>query len=354
MLGSAGRGGFFLSPSKVGKMGPPADGVKRITLVSPARAGNVGRRGRGRPARAGSRRPRAESRPGFPGPRARPPPGGSARPAPPPQIRHGQGFHNVAGEQDFNSYRSEEFLDAHLTEVGWKQALGLREALRGAGAAPDLVVVSPLTRTLETAAGCLGGAALGGGAGAAGALMLAQAGEEGRRTACPGFLPGAAPFLAHEYCREGHGRHPCDRRSPLRVVRPRFPGVAEWAVETDEDTWFDPAVRESPEHLVRRATAFLAWLRARGEAHIAVVSHAEFLGALCYVLGHMAASQRDRDEVTLSFKNCEMRTVEIRGDPAHPGHGVMRPTGLKFPGGSGAAREGPVPWPAQAPAAAPV
>lgn len=39
------------------------------------------------------------------------------------QIRHGQGYHNVAGEQDEENYKLEEFRDAHLTELGWTQVL---------------------------------------------------------------------------------------------------------------------------------------------------------------------------------------------------------------------------------------
>ena len=30
-------------------------------------------------------------------------------------VRHGQGFHNLYGEQDTVQYRSEKYFDAHLT-----------------------------------------------------------------------------------------------------------------------------------------------------------------------------------------------------------------------------------------------
>ena len=36
-------------------------------------------------------------------------------------IRHGQGFHNVAGELDAVAYKSGRYEDAHLTELGWQQ-----------------------------------------------------------------------------------------------------------------------------------------------------------------------------------------------------------------------------------------
>ena len=36
-------------------------------------------------------------------------------------IRHGQGYHNVAGHIDTAEYLKWEYEDAHLTELGWKQ-----------------------------------------------------------------------------------------------------------------------------------------------------------------------------------------------------------------------------------------
>ena len=73
-------------------------------------------------------------------------------------IRHGEGFHNAAGHRDANEYGSCEWLDAHLTPTGWQQAWALNSHIRALGTAfcADLVVVSPLVRTLETAAGVFG------------------------------------------------------------------------------------------------------------------------------------------------------------------------------------------------------
>jgi len=35
-------------------------------------------------------------------------------------IRHGEGFHNVAGAISKENYKSYDYFDAHLTEIGWK------------------------------------------------------------------------------------------------------------------------------------------------------------------------------------------------------------------------------------------
>lgn len=73
-------------------------------------------------------------------------------------MRHGEGFHNVAGAANEQEYLNPRWLDAHLTTVGWQQAAALRRHIQGLpGFRADLVVVSPLTRTLETAAGVFGG-----------------------------------------------------------------------------------------------------------------------------------------------------------------------------------------------------
>ena len=48
---------------------------------------------------------------------------------------------------------TDDRFDAHLTEEGWKQAEDLNRHIVNAGLKVDLVVVSPLSRALETAVG---------------------------------------------------------------------------------------------------------------------------------------------------------------------------------------------------------
>lgn len=36
-------------------------------------------------------------------------------------IRHGEGYHNVAGRKSTEEYKKEDYADAHLTELGWTQ-----------------------------------------------------------------------------------------------------------------------------------------------------------------------------------------------------------------------------------------
>ena len=65
----------------------------------------------------------------------------------------------MAGRRDQTAYLSSEYFDAHLTERGWRQAHALRDHI---AALPEplrveAVIVSPLSRALETAAGAFGG-----------------------------------------------------------------------------------------------------------------------------------------------------------------------------------------------------
>ena len=98
-------------------------------------------------------------------------------------VRHAQGHHNVAGEMDYSNYQSEEYFDAKLTPKGEQQCQHLSSSSRTLAA--DLLIVSPMTRTLQTAS-----------------------------FSFPNLV-GNCPWLAMEHIREASGFHPCDRRQTL-------------------------------------------------------------------------------------------------------------------------------------------
>uniref|UniRef100_A0A0D3FRS2 Phosphoglycerate mutase-like protein n=2 Tax=Oryza TaxID=4527 RepID=A0A0D3FRS2_9ORYZ len=74
-------------------------------------------------------------------------------------VRHAQGVHNVEGEKDHSAYMSPQLFDAHLTPLGWNQVDCLREHVKKSGLAQkiELVITSPLLRTMQTAVGVFGG-----------------------------------------------------------------------------------------------------------------------------------------------------------------------------------------------------
>lgn len=125
------------------------------------------------------------------------------------------------------AYTSWDFVDASLTETGWAQTLSLRRHFQQLAPPPslDIVVVSPLTRTLQTACSVFGAplkdpAAISDAEEDAPLLMLPT--PEGR----PAISSrGAPPFVATELCREHMGLHPCDKRKNISEYRKTFPAV---------------------------------------------------------------------------------------------------------------------------------
>ena len=58
-----------------------------------------------------------------------------------------------------------------------------------------------------------------------------------------------------ELLREAHGVSPCDARRPRSVAAARFPSFDFSAVETEDDTWHQPSVRERVQELQCAAAA---------------------------------------------------------------------------------------------------
>ncbi|XP_024528447.1 phosphoglycerate mutase-like protein [Selaginella moellendorffii] len=194
-----------------------------------------------------------------------------------------------------------EHTDASLTSTGWQQAEQLGKELESSGVRDrvSLVVVSPLTRTLQTAAGVFGG---GNHSDVSQLLMVHFAGR------CPHpaiSSSGSPPFVAVELCREEMSVMPCDHRSSRSKNELQFPGIDFSEIEQDQDELWRPDVKETEEELGRRTRAFLEWLSNRKEKDIAVVSHGGFLVNLLTKFG-------DKNVNTTRYANCELRSVEFR------------------------------------------
>ncbi|GFQ06968.1 phosphoglycerate mutase-like protein 1 [Phtheirospermum japonicum] len=198
-------------------------------------------------------------------------------------VRHAQGFHNVAGEKDHSAYMSPELFDASLTPLGWQQVDNLRKHVHSSGLSRriELVVVSPLLRTMQTAVGVFGGEAYVDGIDVP-PLMT----ENAVGSSCPAISSlNSPPFVAVELCREH-------------------------LIESDADTLWKLDVREANEDLAERGLRFLNWLWTREETEIAVVTHSGFL------IHTLAAFGGDchpsvKSEICRPFNNCELRSVVI-------------------------------------------
>lgn len=223
-------------------------------------------------------------------------------------VRHGQGYHNVAGEKDFGAYMSYEYVDASLTPLGWQQVDNLRTHIWKTGIAPriELVVTSPLMRTMQTAVGVFGGEGYVDGD-TCPPLMVAGAGNSNHAAITSANCP---PFIAIEWCREHLGVHPCDKRKSISEYQPIFPGIDFSLVETNEDVLWKSDVREKEEEVAARGRTFLNWLLTRKEKEIAVVSHSGFL---IHTLGLFGKDCHPlvRKEIHTPYANCELRSLVV-------------------------------------------
>ncbi|KAE9609100.1 hypothetical protein Lal_00020326 [Lupinus albus] len=223
-------------------------------------------------------------------------------------VRHAQGFHNVEGDKNYEAYLSYDLLDASLTPLGWKQVDNLRDHVKRSGLSKrlELVIVSPLLRTIQTAVGVFGGEAGGDGINAL-PLMNENVGDSGRLAISSLNSP---PFIAVELCREHLGVHPCDKRRSINEYRNMFPAIDFSLIESDEDILWKPDIREKNEEVAARGLKFLEWLWTREEKEIAVVTHSGFLFHTLSAFGN-DCHPTVKSEICTHFANCELRSVVI-------------------------------------------
>eukprot|EP00656_Telonema_subtile_P045638 TRINITY_DN518_c0_g1_i1.p1 TRINITY_DN518_c0_g1~~TRINITY_DN518_c0_g1_i1.p1 ORF type:complete len:311 (+),score=46.71 TRINITY_DN518_c0_g1_i1:92-1024(+) len=205
-------------------------------------------------------------------------------------VRHGHAEHNDATEKALaqglpfgeSVMAGAVIRDPVLTAKGEGQAraltqdLILQRALVEGLSRAETVVVSPCTRTLQTAW-----------------LGLAEAAE-------------GLQFVAQEECQEC-ADVPSDTGRPVSEISPEFPAI-DFSGVADPDHWFrkvgpwdflqgsvKPAGLQA---LKERCVRFTAWLAARPEQCMIVVTHHTFLAHL----------------LELEFSNCEVMELGLRAD----------------------------------------
>ena len=193
-------------------------------------------------------------------------------------IRHAEGLHNIAGEKEYSAYERQEFYDCALSEHGEHQCALQRERCQTLLKNAQLVITSPLQRTLQTAS-----------------LVLP-------------FLEGNVPWLALDSIRETTGLHPCDKRRPRseKMTQPEFKHIDFSFIENDYDLLYDHyTVREPEAHVASRARNFFDWLENRKETEVVVVTHSAFLRTL---FTHVVECDDGDKE---KYENCELRSYII-------------------------------------------
>ncbi|KAG8473507.1 hypothetical protein CXB51_035680 [Gossypium anomalum] len=277
------------------------------------------------------------------------------------QVRHAQGIHNVDGDKNYKAYMSPEYFDAHITPLGWQQVDNLRKHVHECGLAEriDLVITSPLLRTLQTAVGVFGGDGYTDRMDVV-PLMVANAGNSGRAAISSLNCP---PIVAVELCREHlvslislfcyKGSLSMESilaiRGEISVTINSFflRLISHWQVisisrmplkriESDEDTWWKADVRETKEEVAARGQKFLNWLWTRKEKEIAIVTHSGFLFHTLSALGN-DCHPLVKKEICKHFANCELRSMVIVDrsmigfDPSTTNYPGKIPSGLDLP-----------------------
>ena len=162
-------------------------------------------------------------------------------------IRHGTAQHNVL-YNEFGSkvFYNPKYVDTHLVDKGFRQALELKRTWTNLKDV-ELVVVSPLMRTLQTADTIFKGTNI--------------------------------PMIALECVREyPMGKQTCNKRSDKDDLLRLFPYVDFRDLQTNEDQLWDPLREETIPELNMRINKLLSFLHTRPENVIALVNHSSFIG----------------------------------------------------------------------------
>jgi broad specificity phosphatase PhoE len=206
--------------------------------------------------------------------------------------RHGQGYHNLLGEilrdagvkldidsrdPKINPWIRPEIVDSPLTELGKEQCHDRRP--EAALLNPQLVVVSPLLRAIQTA--------------------KISFGDHDR---------SEIPWVAHEGCREELGVLVCNQRRPLSQIQADYPELQFHGDISEEDTLWDPQQRESGTSKSDRIYQFLVdFVAQRPEQELAVVGHSAWLFHMCNAIVDCG----EDTDLTSWFLTSEIRSMRL-------------------------------------------
>jgi len=181
-------------------------------------------------------------------------------------IRHAQGYHNIKTINKENL----KIMYPIISSLGHEQIKSLKGKIEDLMNLIDLVIVSPTTRTLQTAVGA--------------------------------FDVNKYKFIAHESIREVL-HNPCDYRKKISELKNDFDCV-DFSLVQEEDNL---KLYETDDLIYKRCDEFYKWLLTRKEKNIAIVSHNGFLFRFMKKYGNKLNLINKN-----GFKNCELRIGYIK------------------------------------------
>ena len=161
-------------------------------------------------------------------------------------IRHGHSLHNELFHKiGVKAFRIPQTIDAPLTNEGHLQSIELGQSWPKKREI-ELVLVSPLTRTLDTAMNIFGDTDI--------------------------------PMISEEFLREYPiGEDTCNKRSSLTLLKNKYPRI-DFNLISDGDTLWTSEYRETIDELEQRLDKMVKYLQNRKEINIAIVGHSSYFG----------------------------------------------------------------------------
>ena len=209
--------------------------------------------------------------------------------------RHGQGYHNLicdiyrewdkpidfeSKDPMLNPAMRSEILDPPLTHTGIQQCKARRNKCSQLN--PELIIVSPLLRCLQTA------------------KLSFRDHHSG----------GAVPWVAHEGCREELGQLIGNKRRPLTDIKEDYPDIDFSPIQHEEDVLWEnyngegETLIEQSGRIYEFLTEFVA---TRPEKEIAIVCHSAYLFTLLN-----AVMDIEEEELRSWFLTSEVRSIKMR------------------------------------------
>jgi broad specificity phosphatase PhoE len=161
-------------------------------------------------------------------------------------VRHGHSLHNELFHKiGVQAFRIPATIDSPLTQEGYLQSIELGQSWQKKKEI-ELVLVSPLTRTLETCMNIFGDTEI--------------------------------PIISQEFLREYPiGEDTCNKRSSLSLLKNRFPKI-DFQLDVDRDTLWKEDYKENMIELEQRLEKMITYLQRRPEKNIAIIGHSSFFG----------------------------------------------------------------------------